>query len=69
MPGKPPPTPKKSPAPPGGFKGTWRDKGMGPVTMLPEEAGGKGSKLGRGETGRVFPRLSLSLFFSTTAHS
>ena len=69
MPGKPPPTPKKLPAPPGGFKGTWRDKGMGPVTMLPEEAGGKGSKLGRGEMGRVLPRLSLSLFFSTTAHS
>ena len=41
---------------------------MGPVTMLPGEAGGKGSKLGRGEAGRVFPRLSLSLFFSSIAY-
>ena len=41
---------------------------MGPVTMLPGEAGGKGSKLGRGEAGGVFPRLSLSLFFSSIAY-
>ena len=42
---------------------------MGPVTMLPGEAGGKGSKWGREEKGLVLPLSPLSSLISSTTHS